>query len=301
MGCKAAVMLLQSMQQEHCVCTGVKVLHMQTVHRNYEGHTKRDVLQAKEARHAQAMIGNPSEGDFKGMVSGNLIKNCPITTTDITNARKIFGPDLASIRGKTVRRTPGPVVADYVAVPCSLVEQNGIVTMAADVFFVDGTAFLVTLSTWIKFITMEHMPVRTATNLSKHITHVLQVYERAGFRVRTILMDGEFQKVRDLIPRIECNMTAAKEHVSKAEWAIRKIKERTRGLVATLPFQHIPRHMKIKFLYFMVLWLNAFPVKNGILAVYSPRDCLCGGKWTTVNIAEFCQRHTVRFMTNRPP
>jgi hypothetical protein len=92
------------------------------------------------------MIGNPSKGDFKGMVSGSLINNCPITTIDITNVHKIFGPDLASIQGKTVQRTPAPVVADYVAVPCLLVEQNGIVTMAADVFFVDGTAFLVTLS-----------------------------------------------------------------------------------------------------------------------------------------------------------
>jgi hypothetical protein len=208
------------------------------------------------------------------MVSGNLIKNCPVTTTDITNACKIFGPDLASIRGKTVRRTPGPVVADYVAVPCLLVEQNGIVTMAEDVFFVDGTAFLVTLSRRIKFITVEHVPVRTATSLSKHITRVLQVYEHAGLRVRMILMDGKFEKVRDFIPRVECNTTAAKEHVSKAERAIRTIKERTRGLVATLPFQHIPWRMKIKFVYFMVLWLNAFPVKNGISAVYSPPELL---------------------------
>jgi hypothetical protein len=151
------------------------VLHVKTVRSNYERRTKRDVLQAKEAQRVQAMIRNPSKGDFKGMVSRNLIKNCPVTTTDITNAHKIFGPDLASIQGKTVQRTPGPVVADYVAVPCSLVEQNGIVTMAADVFFVDGTAFIFTLSRWIKFITVEHVPVRTATSLSKHITRVLQV------------------------------------------------------------------------------------------------------------------------------
>jgi hypothetical protein len=273
-GRKAAMMLLQSMQQEHPVCTGVEVLHVQTVRGNYEWHTKRDMLQAKEAQRAQAMIGNPSKGDFKGMVSGNLIKNCPITTTDITNARKIFGPDLASIRGKTVRWTPAPVVADYVAVPCLLVEQNGIVRMAADVFFVDGTAFLVSLSRRIKFITMEHVPVRMAISLSKHITRILQVYERAGFRVRTILMDGEFEKVRDLIPRVECNTTVAKKHVSEAERAIRTIKEWTRGLLATLPFQHIPRRMKIKFVYFMVLWLNAFSVKDGILAAYSPRELL---------------------------
>ncbi len=285
-GRKAAVMLLQSMQQEHRVCMGVEVLHVQTVRDNYEGHTKRDVLQDKEARRAQAMIGNPSKGDFKGMVIRNLIKNCPNTTADIANAHKNFSPDLASIRGKTVQRTPVPVVADYVAVPHLLVEQNRIVTMAADVFFVDGTAFLVTLSRRIKFITMEHVPVRTAISLSKHITRVLQVYERAGLRVRTILLDREFEKVRDLLPRVECNTTAAKEHVSKAERAIRTIKEQTPGLVATLPFQHIPRCMKIEFVYFMVLWLTAFPVKNGILAVYSPQELLV---WWQMDYSKHCR------------
>jgi hypothetical protein len=44
---------------------------------NYEGHTKKDVMQAKEARYTQGMIGNPSEKDFKGMVSGNMIKTAP--------------------------------------------------------------------------------------------------------------------------------------------------------------------------------------------------------------------------------
>ncbi len=33
-------------------------------------------------------------------------------------------------------------------------------------------------------------------------------------------MDGEFEKMRDLIPCVECNTTAAKEHVSKAEQTI---------------------------------------------------------------------------------
>jgi hypothetical protein len=247
------------------------------------------------------MIRNPSKGDFKGMESGNLIKNCPITTTDITNARKIFGPDLASIQGKTVQWTPAPVVADYVAVPCLLVKQNRIVTMAADVFFVDGTAFLVTLSRWIKFITVEQLPVRTAISLSKHITRVLQVYEHSGFRVRTILMDGEFEKVQDLIPHVECNTTAAKEHISKAERTIRIIKERTQGLLATLPFQHIPRRMKIEFIYFMVLWLNAFPVKDGILGAYSPQELLVRWQMDYSKHCRVCRGRTVRFMTNHPP
>ena len=64
---------------------------------NYEGYTKREVLRAKELCHAQAMIENLSKGDFKGMVSSNMIKNCLITSSDIANAKEIFGPALARV------------------------------------------------------------------------------------------------------------------------------------------------------------------------------------------------------------
>ena len=76
------------------------------------------------------------------------------------------------------------------------------------------------------------------------------------------------------MPTIEYNTTAAKEHVSEAERTIRTVKEQMRGLLATLPFAHIPQRMKIEFVYFMVLWMNAFLVKSRILQTYSPRELL---------------------------
>jgi len=214
-----AMLLLQREEAE----TGVSLV--QTVRGNYEGYTQREILKAKEARCAQAMMGNPSKRDYKGMGSNNIIPNCPITSADISNARAIFGPDLPSVRGKTVRRAPAPVVGDYVAVPLSLVDANKIVTLAADVFFVDGTAFLLTMARRIKFVTAEHVPVRTALSLSKHMKRVMEVYGRAGFRVRSILMGGEFEKLKPLMPSVECNTTVAKEHVSEAERTIRTLKE----------------------------------------------------------------------------
>ena len=87
---------------------------VQTVHGKYEGYTQREILKAKEARRAQAMMGNPSKRDYKGMVSNNIIPNCPVTSADISNARAIFGPDLPSVRGKTVRWAPAPVVSDNI-------------------------------------------------------------------------------------------------------------------------------------------------------------------------------------------
>ena len=237
---KMLVQLGQHVTMAQTKGTDEHTMLVETVRGNFEGFTKNKVLRAKQARRAQAMMGNPSEKDYKGVVSNHLISNCPITVNDITNSRAIHGPALASVRGKTVRRAAEPVVTDYVDVPRSLVQQHKLVTLAADVFFVDGTAFLMTISRRIKFITSEYVPMRTAKSLAKHIDRVVNVYARAGFTVRTILMDGEFEKIKDLVPRLECNITAAKEHVSEAEQGIRTIKEHARGLITTLPFEHIP-------------------------------------------------------------
>ena len=89
------------------------------------------------------------------------------------------------------------------------------------------------------------------------------MYRRAGFNVSTILMDGEFEKLKEILLTIECNTTAAKEHVSKVECSIRSVMERTWGLIGTLSFDNIPWRMKIRFVYFIMLWLNTFPGRQG--------------------------------------
>jgi hypothetical protein len=169
------------------------------------------------------MIGNPSKKDYKGMVRNNLIAKCPITTSDVTYACNNFGPDLACVNEKSVRQTPAPVVADYFAVPRMLVESNAVVILAADVFFVDGTAYLLTVLQQIKFVIVEHLTARMATSLSKHLKRVLEMYGCAGFRVRTILMEN--LKRSRAMPTVEYNPTAAKEHVSEAKCTIQTLKK----------------------------------------------------------------------------
>jgi hypothetical protein len=127
------------------------MMQMQTVRSNYEGYTKQEIMQAKQARKVQAMIGNPSKKDFRSMEGNHLVANFPVTHTNIANVHQIFCPDLASIQAKTVRQMPEPVVADYVAVLRTLMDRIKTVRLVADIFFVDGTAFLITLSQRIKF------------------------------------------------------------------------------------------------------------------------------------------------------
>ena len=126
----------------------------------------------------------------------------------------------------------------------------------------------------LRFVTVEHTPIRTANSLVKHIKRVLQVYDRARFTVGYIMMNGEFEKVKELLPTIVCNTNTAKEHVAEAERKIRVVKERNIVVVNTLPFTYIPRRMKIEFIYFVTLWLNQFPVKSGVSETFSPREIL---------------------------
>ena len=79
-----------------------------------------------------------------------------------------------------------------------MVSRHKFISISADVFFVNGIEFLLTVAIKLKFVTVEHTLVCTAKSLVKHIKCVLQAYGRAGFTIRYIMMDGEFEKVKEL-------------------------------------------------------------------------------------------------------
>jgi hypothetical protein len=90
--------------------------------------------------------------------------------------------------------------------------------------------------------------------------------------VSTVLMDNEFEKLVTLLPTLVTNSTAAREHVMEIERRIRTMKERGRGIKNVLPYKALPKLMLIEMVYFVVMWLNAFPSKSGISEDLSPRE-----------------------------
>ncbi len=77
-------------------------------------------------------------------------------------------------------------------------------------------------------------------------------------------MDMEFDKVCNKLLLLIVNTTAAQEHVAKTECKIFSDKERTRSIVTTLSYPSLLKLILVELLHFIIMWLNSFPVKNGI-------------------------------------
>jgi hypothetical protein len=69
---------------------------------NKTRYTKHANSQATLAHKLQKMIGYPSTHDFLKLMEGNMIPNCPFSRANIITPEAIFGPNVDTLKGKTV-------------------------------------------------------------------------------------------------------------------------------------------------------------------------------------------------------
>jgi hypothetical protein len=63
------------------------------------------------------------------------------------------------------------------------------VVLTADVMFINGIAFLTTLSQKLRLVMVEQLPTRTAKQLNSSLTKIVKLYAQTGFVVRVMMMD----------------------------------------------------------------------------------------------------------------
>ena len=87
--------------------------------------------------------------------------------------------------------------ADIFNVPRGFYTLHQFVTLAADVMFVNSAPFLVTFSRKVRLRTAEHIPNRMAKQLGNSLYKFVNMYPRGVFLVNIILVDQEFDKVKE--------------------------------------------------------------------------------------------------------
>jgi hypothetical protein len=88
-----------------------------TVAANKKSFTPREISQADDARRLYRLLGRPDEKVFRDLLKHNQIINCPLTHDDALRALAIYGPDIATLKGKMTRATAARHAPSYVAIP----------------------------------------------------------------------------------------------------------------------------------------------------------------------------------------
>ena len=241
-----------------------------------------DYAQAVLARKIQKIIGRPTTRAFIYFIENNLLPNCPVNRSDVLRAELIFGPDIGALKGKTVRRQPPRVQVAEVTIPPTIQQHYRDVMLACDIMYVNKIPFLMSISRHIRFGTAQHIKNQQGTTIFNGIRAVHQVYLQRGFRIRNAFMDGQFEPLRGNLAElgILLNTASNDEHVPEIERQIRTVKERTRSIYCTLPFNKMPQRLIIEMVYAANYWLNMFPRQGGVSKTLSPRALLTGKTWS---------------------
>ncbi len=131
-------------------------------------------------------------------------------------------------------------------------------------FFVQGESYLLSVSSPLGLTIVQALgPSRTeATPLAALIKHQLSAYKVENFSVTHILTDEDrgLRKVADEILALGVRLDAnsAGEHVPTVEAKIRVVKERTRAVLASVPYK-LPSFPLKRAVMYSVMRLNCLP------------------------------------------
>ena len=87
----------------------------------------------------------PTEENLKYALRQKLLKNCPITVEDVNNAEKIFGKDVAAMKGKLTRKKPNPIRVEVVEFPPEIIEQIRDLILSLDIFYVNNIPMMTSI------------------------------------------------------------------------------------------------------------------------------------------------------------
>ena len=261
---------------------------VQTVEDNKKLFSKAQVDRADKARTLMKTLMMPTVKTLKRAILTNQIQNCPVTDTDCDIAIQIYGKDIASLKGKSTRSKPTPAVHDVVSIPKRLLYIHKNVHLFMDIMYVNGLPFLMTISKHLYYRTATYLTDEKANTLYKAMDGVFNKYNNAGYKIKHISADNQFQASLEAIQdelRVTVHFSAAQEHVPEAERNIRTVKDTIRSVIASIPYTYLLNVMTKMLVIEATTRLNFFVNVNGI-EHYSPRQLL---KEPKVDYGKHCQ------------
>ena len=119
--------------------------------------TTRQIKRVDAARGFRKHVGYPGYKSYFKRLETNYDRNCPLTVDDVKRTLHIYGHDVESLKGKTTRKTPDQINDGVtIEIPPTIKDLHSQIHSSADYFFVQGIAFLHSISRGCEFRTIEH-------------------------------------------------------------------------------------------------------------------------------------------------
>ena len=90
----------------------------------------------------------------------------------------IFGPDIHTLKIKTVRNNPNSVVGEYIGIPQELKDTHQNIELCANIMYIQERMFLVTISSRIIFVTVQDITDRKIPILNKSFDNTFRIYNQ---------------------------------------------------------------------------------------------------------------------------
>jgi hypothetical protein len=278
--------------------------HVVMAHQTVKGESAHfsaiDCRRAAKVCNLQKVLACPNDIDLANAVEHNIIGNNPFTRRDICIAKKIFGPDVPAMKGKTVKRkSKMPREDDVSDIPPNIIKEYSNVHLSIDVMHVNGIKFLISHSKHIGLLQTYCVRKNNREAILECILKMIQTYKsRSVFPVVTIEADGAFESIKHELQDDPYDVTLstcdADRHVETVERQIQFLKERTRAVRLMMPYKKIPKRFTIEMVHKVTMLINSLPKKNGIHLILSPREIVTGKKFRcpSIKIGQYVQGHT---------
>jgi hypothetical protein len=260
-----------------------------TVGKNMSHHSAAETKRAKIARKLYHVIGGPTPKRFKDILRSNQIKNCPVVENDVDLAHAIYGEDVATLKSKTVRRTPRSIIQDFVKVPPDLVRKFSKIDLCIDVMYVNRIGFMTSIGYPLIFRKTVYTEDGKTETLYKCLDQILRIYNNGGFKINVINCDNGFRSMLDAVSdQLDCRMnyTNAQDHEPRIERNNRTIKNQVRLGLHRAAYKAIPRTMIKELVEGSTEKFNFFVAKNGVSDHFSPETIVTG---RTLDYKKQCQ------------
>ena len=243
----------------------------QIVSENKKNFTRREIQGADDAKELYKSIGMPSYAKFFSLLQSNFFRNCPVTLGDAKRCIKIYGKEIAAMKGKMTRPQPQHIPShEPTAIPKCIYDGHKNITLCIDFFFVQGLAFFHSISRSYKFRTTEYVLGRGKKIIEDCIDRIIHTYQARELSIVDIHGDGEFKCLETLYPNINITIAPPEHHIGDIERSVRTQKERTRCNLHGLPYKRYPRAMVEGCVNSATMKINDLPADDGVSEVLSP-------------------------------